>query len=156
MEELITGSYIIEHEIKEPSKLSDFDYDPEDLGRRFISTYIHTLRFKDRITDAELVTIGFPSETCANIIVGIMGTDAMSNNHHLLSSVKGIFVNGSHKPGIMTISRIWNGDGITITILNNGETYRFDMDSKDVYKFVDLLETDQIVEMFAISSNGEW
>ena len=63
-----TFNYKVNHKISVPSRVGDYDYDPNNPDRRFCSTYIHTLEFRDKITDQEVVTLIMSSEECANLI----------------------------------------------------------------------------------------
>ena len=51
---LLSNDIIVDHRMISPSKVSDYDYDPRDISRRFYSTYFHTLEFRDGITNGRI------------------------------------------------------------------------------------------------------
>ena len=62
------STYRIDYIVEEPSKFSDYDYDPFRPERRYISTYIHKLVIYDNILNQKLLTVHFSSETCAELL----------------------------------------------------------------------------------------
>ena len=76
-----TVNYKVNHKISVPSRVGDYDYDPNNPDRRFVSTYIHTLEFRDKITDQEVITLTMSSEECANLISALYIIDYTSTNN---------------------------------------------------------------------------
>ena len=144
-----TALYKIEHNLKEPSKMSDYDYDPNNIKRRFYSTFFTEADFKDPITDVEIVKLFFDLEVAGRLIVGLY--DIMykeSNNPHpVIRTVKGVFVNDSSTPCMSVLSKsgqvfqvsfICEGEHITLTFINED----------DLDKFIQVLQSDGMVDYY--------
>lgn len=118
---LLSNDIIVDHRMISPSKVSDYDYDPKDLTRRFYSTFFHTLEFRDRITNAVYIKLFFPTEICQSIAEGLMklleGECLTSNSRPVIYTIRGIFVDGAHSTSMCTLSKTRNSNNITMSIL---------------------------------------
>ena len=118
---LLSNDIIVDHKMISPSKVSDYDYDPRDISRRFYSTFFHTLEFKDRITNTIYTKLFFPTEVCQAIAEGLMNIvegETLNSTRPIMYTIKGIFVDGYNESCMCTISKIKNADRVTLSILS--------------------------------------
>ena len=175
--EIYTQNYRITHSVAEPSKMSDYDYDPDKPYRRFVSTYLHTLKISDRITDQELISLKFSSETCAQIIIGLYGVyfkkysynDAypispdpnmssfleeassigriMNYGNITLTTINSVYINDSIRPGSLVISK--NPNDVQFSVINAGSPIiNFNIYFDDAGNLLSLLEREEMENMF--------
>lgn len=175
--EIFTQNYRISHSIEEPSKMTDYDYDPSDPSRRFVSTYLHILEFFDIITNQKLISLKFSSETCAQIIVGLYGIcfrndsyrDAypinpdphmssvldeavslkkfISHGNMVLTTISSIYIDNSIRSGAIILSK--NQSDIQLSIINHeAPVLNFIFSYNDIGALLNLLEIDEIENMF--------
>jgi len=158
------SQYIVEHSISEPSKMSDYDYDPTRPERRFVTTYIHHLSFADKITGVPVLALSFPSETCANIIASLYGMLLSKNAqgvvpaydmqraapytlaNPIVLSIRNIFIEGKSIPSTGVITNI--NDHIRFTVASNGNTLCVSFTYDEADMLIKLLEIDEIVDMY--------
>lgn len=142
------------HNISMPSKISDYDYDPTNIDRRFISTYLHTLTFLDAITGIELISFSFDSLLCADMI-----SDLYELSH------KDIPVASLSISNIHFSSRITSDGRIVFTKIQNQPLRMGIFDSvdlivsieiSDIDSLIETLNTDEIEDMFINNSDDRW
>lgn len=117
---LLSNDIIVDHRMISPSKVSDYDYDPRDISRRFYSTYFHTLEFRDGITNAVYIKLFFPTEICQSIAEGLMKLvegESIANSRPIVYTIRGIFVDGAHQSSLCTLSKTRNSNNISMSIL---------------------------------------
>lgn len=103
MGRLRLGPFNVDHYITAPSKSSDYDYDPSRPYRRFISTFLHHLEFRDIVVGNVLQEVMFSTEVALNIAGVIKNTIGGSR---VSSSVRDIFIPGVvDSPVFLTLSR---------------------------------------------------
>ncbi len=114
-------NYIVYYTLAIPTKISDYDYDPTNINRRFISTLLHELSFYDRITNAKIVELKFSTDICNKIRSGFirMITDPMNEEsvRPLILTIKDIYSNDMLTPSIISLFK--SPDKIQLSILNN-------------------------------------
>ena len=139
MGKVILKDFEINHSILEPSRSSDYDYDPSHPERRFYSTFFHKAEFRDPVIQNVVTTLYFPTEVAMCIIESInrlsdnLGLD--NNNpdipsRSIILTVRGIYVNNNMMPSLMVMGRI--NDVIRCTIITNGiQEFIFTLDSRE-------------------------
>ena len=107
------GIYSIEYNVITPeSRVMDYDY---DYQRRFISSYINELIFRDQITNAYIGRVLFSDDTLHDITKGLvaindnLGTDNNDNSEVVLKApliltIKQLFCDKNF--GMATLCRI--------------------------------------------------
>lgn len=153
---LYLEKYFIEHDLRYPSKVSDYDYDPNNLNRRFVTTYIHYLIFKDTITNIEILSLKFTSEICARIISVLyqLSFDIEdTSNSTTVISINDIFIDGKNLPSTIIVSKV--GNNVNISLAKSHETISISLNAIEVQEFISLLERDEILDMYVVDSD-EW
>ena len=160
---LVTSKYRIVHLIKIPSRILDYDYDDTNLNRRFISTYIHSLEFYDAMTGTKLYEFSFPSDACAEMIASLYKLqydfNYIPNDFRItIPSTPSVnlpllvmFYLASNTSTPTMVMRITNSCTTCIDDLNiifYGE--------QEINAFIDLLEADEVTEMFVEPSSDRW
>ena len=145
------STYRIEYNIIEPSKFSDYDYDPYHPNRRFISTYIHQLIILDNIMNTELLRLHFSSETCASIIAALY---AILNSGLRTTSVRNVYAEDMSgdivRPVSFTISRDNNGF-FHLNFKTKSEDpieVSFQFTEEEMKQLISLMETEEIKYMY--------
>ena len=142
--------YRIEYNIIEPSKFSDYDYDPYHPNRRFISTYIHQLVILDNIMNTELLRLHFSSETCASIIAALY---AILNSGLRTTSVRNVYAEYEDNP-ICPVSFSISRDNNGFFHLNfktrseNSTEVSFQFTEEEMKQLISLMETEEIKYMY--------
>lgn len=130
-----------------PSPVSDYDYDPTDWSRRFISTYLHTLVFKDMITDLDIVTLLFSSDTCAQIILAFYDMAIRSEAQAMVKTIDNIFINSTYHPGSLTV--IKHPGYIQLSIIQpQHPTIVFNLDFREAEAFMDMIDISELEDMY--------
>lgn len=141
---LTTFRYKITHTIKTPTRITDYDYGD---GERYISTYIHTLEFRDKITESKIYEVSFPSDVCAQII-SVLYKIVITND----SNIQSIIIPDNVNSGF----HIWYAPGpnisITVTDKNNVIAVFWFNGSEEINGLIDLLDVDEMEEMFVSPS----
>lgn len=145
---ITTNRYKIVHEIRVPTKMSDYDYDYIESGRRFISFYLHTLTLYDIFTNVKIVEFSFPSESCADIAFYLYKS--------LYENIDQAFTITSTKGCIELVFRFSTSSTFSISVIEN---YRHHTDKinlffnrGDVQDLINLLEI-EIVDMYVLQSS---
>ena len=151
------STYKIEYNIIEPSKFSDYDYDPFNPARRFISTYIHQLIIYDNIMGTELMKLHFSSETCAAIISALY---AILDTALRITSVRNVYAEYEGKPICpvsFSISREYPIFNLNFRIRSENSTEAsFQFSEKDIKQLISLMETEEIKNMYIDEEEREY
>lgn len=137
--------------------MSDYDYDT--LGNRYITSYLHTLKFRDVITETDLFEFSFPSDACADmilILLKLITTGCPVNGSSVIitpDSVNGIFscvtfTSGSNGSLFMRVSN-------SRFSFINSPRFIF-VNEKEISDFASLLEADDILDMYVEPSSDRW
>ena len=141
---LTTFRYKITHTIKTPTKITDYDYGD---GKRYISTYIHTLEFRDKITESKIYEVSFPSDVCAQII-SVLYKVMITDDPHIQS----IPVPGNANSSL----HIWYtpSPSISITVTEKEDIIAlfWFSGSEEINGLIDILDVDEMEEMFVSPS----
>lgn len=139
MGKIVLKDFEINHSVLEPSRSSDYDYDPDNPTRRFYSTFFHKAEFRDPIIQNVVIILYFPTEVAMSIIESInrlsdnLGLD--NNNPDIPSksvilTVRGIYTNNNLIQSLMVMGRI--NEIIRCTIITNGiQEFMFTLDSRE-------------------------
>ena len=152
------STYRIEYNIIEPSKFSDYDYDPYHPNRRFISTYIHQLVILDNIMNTELLRLHFSSETCASIIAALY---AILNSGLRTTSVRNVYAEYEDNP-ICPVSFSISRDNNGFFHLNfktrseNSTEVSFQFTEEEMKQLISLMETEEIKYMYIEEEEREF
>lgn len=161
MGKILLSEFEINHTILEPSRSSDYDYDPYNPERRFYSTLFHKLDFIDPIIQNTIISIYFPTEVAMCIIEAInrLSDNLVLDNNNpdipsrpVILTIRGIYTNNNLIPSITTICRI--NDMIRFTIITNGiQEFMFTLDSRESESFV--LELDDLTTYKTLNFNND-
>lgn len=152
---LLSNDIIVDHKMISPSKVSDYDYDPRDISRRFYSTFFHTLEFKDRITNTIYTKLFFPTEVCQAIAEGLMNIiegETPNSTRPIMYTIKGIFVDGYSESCMCTISKIKNADCITLSILSPSN-YLISLNEFDAIELITELDDNLVINYLKRKEN---
>ena len=155
-----TSRYKIHHKVRMPTRMSDYDYDSEGSQKRFISFYLHTLEFYDILTNVKLLELDFSSEICASILTclydALYRRSCSEDNSSIQIPTGGMnntYMELSFKlitPSILAMSLTNSYSSLTeATIL----LFNYTMDIKS---FIDLLEIENIFDMYVVPSSDRW
>ena len=151
------STYRIEYTVSEPSKFSDYDYDPYNPNRRFIATYIHQLTIYDNILDIELLKLHFSSETCAGIIAALY---AILSTALRTTSVRNVYAECEGKPICpvsFSISREYPIFHLNIkTKGENSIEVSFQFSEEDMKQLISIMETEEIKYMYIDEEEREF
>ena len=148
---LTLNNIVINYKIKEPSANMDYDYDPYNSSRRFISTYIHQLDFIDKYTEVEILSINFSSEVCASIIKNLY---LIMIEGFTLLTIQNVYCN--NKSG--TLMLLKENDKYRINYSNNNEDNEgssFIFSKIEIERLIILLESDDILSMYVTDEEDE-
>ena len=148
---LTLDNIVINYKIKEPSANMDYDYDPYNPTRRFISTYIHQLDFIDKYTEVEILSINFSSEVCATIIKNLY---LIMIEGFTLLTIQNVYCN--NKSG--TLMLLKENDRYRINYSNNNEDNEgssFIFSKVEIERLIILLESDDILSMYVTDEEDE-
>ena len=129
MIEFQINSYNVRLNVIEPSsRISDFDYD--DYGNRYISSYINELIFEDLITGVQVAKIGFSDDTSSSIARGFellcdnIGVDnnGLTPRYQLLTTGP-IYCGFSDKIGLISMNRGKLDDNIYVSAIKTFPSY---------------------------------
>lgn len=153
------GPYIIDHYMSPPSKSSDYDYDPDNPYRRFISIFMHHLVFIDYITNQELLHIIFSSDIAESISYGILSMfDNLGvDNNDIISkkittTINDIFIQGIvDKHVVLILNRLENGRVLfNIELVsycaNNNTIFSMSLDERSAETLYNELENRDVFE----------
>lgn len=159
---LMTSRYKIFHKVDIPTRVSDYDYDDE--GNRYITSYLHTLEFKDVLTEATLFKFSFPSDVCAEMILILYRLISNGMRPHDLTSV--MIPSGSNTETIylnvvFTYGIYGNQHTLTMRVMNSCSTFidspRFIFSGDiEISSLINLLEVEQVVDMYVSPSTDRW
>ena len=141
---LVTSRYKIIHTIKAPTRITDYDYGD---GKRYISTYIHTLEFRDKITESKIYEFSFPSDVCAQIISVLYRIMIIDDYSIPFIPIPGNINRGLHiwyMPGYNLSITMTDNEDISAVFLFNG--------TEEINGLISLLDVDEIEEMFVSPS----
>lgn len=149
-DELVLTNYKMRYTLKEPSRTSDYDYDPDAPNRRFISTYVHELEILDKITDNQLIKINFASDTCGLLLSALYRLN-YTNSQDGVRTLRNIYLDGITAPPAL-LSIVKHDDGaiqsLTFTLLHPKKLFSFDLSLQEASYLINLLESDEINEMY--------
>lgn len=156
-----TSRYRVIHRVKEPSRVTDYDYDWRESDKRFITTYLHTLEFYDVLTNAKIYELNFSSETCAEILLTIYKVLAeapdLANYHKTIivptTVPDNIYLHVTFNLKFKSILDMRITNSCTCMIEN---TNLFFYGEREIQAFIDLLETERVVGMFVTPSSDRW
>lgn len=156
---LSTSRYKIFHKVKIPTRMSDYDYD--STGNRYITSYLHTLEFYDVITGAKIFEFSFSSDACAEMVLILLKLITHSLRPHESTAVmipsdtmENIYMNVVFTYG-------YYQDTLTMRVMNSCSTLidspRFIFTGeKEISALIDLLEVEDIVDMYVVPSSDRW
>ena len=145
------SGYNVIHKMIEPSKVSDYDYDPYNEKRRFYTTFFHTLEFKDPITDQSYCKLFFPTEVCQSISSALFrlsdnpGVDSNGApiSHPLMLTIKDVFMEGYNEYCLCTLNRFENL--ICMNIIKDTTLFNVSLDESDVDFLINDLQEDYVL-----------
>lgn len=156
---LRTSRYKIFHKVEIPTRITDYDYDSE--GNRYITSYLHTLEFKDALTGAKLFEFSFPSDACAEMILILLKLITNSVRPHESTSV--MIPTGSTEMIYMNVVFTYgfHEETLTMRIMNSCSTLidspRFIFTGEEeISALVNLLEVENIMDMYVMPSSDRW
>lgn len=159
---LMTSRYKIFHKVEIPTRMSDYDYDND--GNRYITSYLHTLEFKDALTEAPLFKFSFPSDVCAEMLLIMYKLITNSVHPHEPTSV--MIPSGSNTETIylnvvFTYGIYGDQHTLTMRIMNSCSTFidspRFIFTGdEEISSLINLLEVEQVVDMYVSPSTDRW
>lgn len=158
-----TSRYKIFHRVDIPTRMSDYDYDDE--GNRYITSYLHTLEFRDALTEAPLFKFSFSSDACAEMLLILYKLIANSVHQNEPTSV--MIPSGSNTEtiylNVVFTYGIYGGDQHTLTmrIMNSCLTFidspRFIFSGdEEISSLINLLEVERVVDMYVTPSTDRW
>ncbi len=136
-------NYNILYNINLPTKITDYDYDPNRPTRRFISTLLHELHFYDKFNGVEIANLKFSSETCYKIKYGLsrMAEQIDSNySRPLVLAIKDVYSNDMNTPSILSLFK--HDNSIQLSILNNIDNRVLSFMDYEIFKIIKLLENE--------------
>ena len=157
-----TSRYRVIHRVKEPSRVTDYDYD--DKGNRYITSYLHTLEFKDILTEAPLFKFSFPSDICAEMLLILYKLITNSVRPHEPTSVmipSGSTTETIYLNVVFTYGIYGDKHTLTMRVMNSCLTFidspRFIFSGdEEISSLVNLLEVERVVDMFVTPSSDRW
>lgn len=144
--EIKTENYTILYNTKEPSRTSDYDYDPEHPDRRFISMYINELEIKDKFTDESLIKMNFSSETHA-LLVSSLYKILYTESPNLVRTYRNIYIDGSPAPAILSVVKS-SRDLTIFTFIHPKFKLEFEFSKNNIYDLMKLLDTEEINSLY--------
>lgn len=146
MNEIKTENYAILYNVKEPSRTSDYDYDPDNPNKRFISMYVNELEIKDRFTDESLIKMNFSSETHA-LLVSSLYKILYTESPNLVRTYRNIYIEGNQKPAILSVVK--SSDNLTVfTFIHPKFKLEFNFSKNNIYDLMKLLDTEEINSLY--------
>ena len=147
----LSNGYMVIHKMVEPSKISDYDYDPRYSNRRFYSTFFHTLEFIDPITNVSYCELFFPTEVAESICSALfrlsdnLGVDSNGAPiiHPLMLTVKDVFIKGYNEYCLCTFNRFENM--ISMSIIKDYTLFSIALDERDTEYLVKDLQEDYVL-----------
>lgn len=146
MNEINTENYTILYNVKEPSRTSDYDYDPDNPNRRFISMYVNELEIKDKFTDESLIKMNFSSETHA-LVVSSLYKILYTDSPNLVRTYRNIYIEGSSSPAILSVVKSSN-DLTVFTFIHPKFKLEFNFSKNNIYDLMKLLDTEEINSLY--------
>lgn len=146
MNEINTEDYTILYNVKEPSRTSDYDYDPDNPNRRFISMYINELEIKDKFTDESLIKMNFSSETHA-LLVSSLYKILYTDSPNLVRTYRNIYIEGSPSPAILSVVKS-SADLTVFTFIHPKFKLEFNFSKNNIYDLMKLLDTEEINSLY--------
>lgn len=153
-----TSKYNILHRVTTPSRMSDYDYD--EYGNRYITSYLHTLEFHDKILGSKIFEFSFPSDVCAEMVLTLF---KLMSGSPLFNGSASIIISPDSTNGIYSNVTFTHGyqSSISMRVSNSKSDFlnspRFVFVNQDeVFKFIDLLEVEDIVDMYVVPSSDRW
>lgn len=149
LKQLKTNDYLMTYTLKEPSRTSDYDYDPDHPGRRFVSTYVHELEILDKITNERLIKINFSSETCG-LWLSTLYRLLYTNTQDVVRTIRSIYVDGNTTPAILSIVKNIKDPAnfLTFTFLHPKTRLSLNLNASEGADLINLLESEEIDEMY--------
>lgn len=146
MNEIKTENYTILYNVKEPSRTSDYDYDPDNPNKRFISMYVNELEIKDRFTDESLIKMNFSSETHA-LLVSSLYKILYTESPNLVRTYRNIYIEGNQTPAILSIVK--SSNNLTVfTFIHPKFKLEFNFSKNNIYDLMKLLDTEEINSLY--------
>ena len=135
---------MIYYTISLPTKISDYDYDPNNINRRFITTLLHDLIFCDRITNTKIVELKFSTDICDRLKYGLIKmvnkpVDEESSRP-LILTIKDIYSNDMFTPSIVSLYKLPNK--IQLSVLNNIDNNILIFHDMEVLELIKLLNVE--------------
>lgn len=133
-------NYDLIYSLNYPTKITDFDYDPSNPNRRFVSTLLHSLSIYDKFNDIELLNIKFSTDTCYKIKYGLTKIiDDNIINKPIFLTISDVYINDMNTPSVMALSKL-NEEAIKISILNNINNNHIAFYNMEIPKIIKMLE----------------
>lgn len=146
MNEIKTENYTILYNVKEPSRTSDYDYDPDNPNKRFISMYVNELEIKDRFTDESLIKMNFSSETHA-LLVSSLYKILYTESPNLVRTYRNIYIEGNQTPAILSVVK--SSNNLTVfTFIHPKFKLEFNFSKNNIYDLIKLLDTEEINSLY--------
>lgn len=146
MNEIKTENYTILYNVKEPSRTSDYDYDPDNPNKRFISMYVNELEIKDRFTDESLIKMNFSSETHA-LLVSSLYKILYTESPNLVRTYRNIYIEGNQTPAILSVVK--SSNNLTVfTFIHPKFKLEFNFSKNNIYDLMKLLDTEEINSLY--------
>lgn len=137
-------NYLIYYTISLPTKISDYDYDPNNINRRFITTLLHDLIFCDRITNTKIVELKFSTDICDRLKYGLIkmvdNPIDEESSRPLILTVKDIYSNDMFTPSIVSLYKLPNK--IQLSVLNNIDNNILIFHDMEVLELIKLLNVE--------------
>lgn len=155
---LSTSKYKILHTVTTPTRMSDYDYD--EYGNRYIMSYLHTLEFHDKILGNKIYEFSFPSDACAEMILILY---KLLSGSSLYNGSASVIITPDSTSGIYSNIVFSYGyqNSLTMRVTNSKSAFidspRFVFaNQNEVLAFINLLEVEDIIDMYVVPSSDRW
>lgn len=151
-----TSFYDVFHTVLEPSRMSDYDYDPDSPDRRFYSTYMHSLHFNDSITESAILGVEFTSDVWAEILSNIYRiTFGVDGSFPVLSTINNVRL--ENNPLTRSDMLIYRNPAVDYFIhmdfVCSDKRWELNFTQEDIEKLLTILEVDDIEDIYVTYSS---